>query len=232
MKLACPPRRPRVITRDGELWVCVHRPAGGAGDDCHDKPCWPPLQMSYVGGNVPPPLVEISVNDRQFKPQTAKVTKIGQRVRYKIDSNGSLNHLLTCGDLQSPLLRPGTSWILDTATLTGTNEVQCEVTCMKMHVVMEASAEERPLPPAEVSSNSDAAAADGADEEGQEEYEEDDGIDEEMLEALRAKLNISPTLKGQPSMPSGAGDDDDDEDDAQFIAARERHAGIKKSREL
>ena len=32
------------------------------------------------------------------------------------------------------------------------------------HVVMEASAEERPLPPAGVSSNGDAAAADGADE--------------------------------------------------------------------
>ena len=27
----------------------------------------PPLIMSFVGGNVPPPLVEISVNDRQFK---------------------------------------------------------------------------------------------------------------------------------------------------------------------
>ena len=192
----------------------------------------------FVGGNVPPPLVEISVSDRQFKPQTAKVTKVGQRVRYKIASDATLNHLITCGDLQSPLLRPGHSWIMDTAHLdSGRTEVQCEVTCMKMHVVMDAvvEVEDKPAPVEESSSQDD--VANGGQEGGEEAVSEDDGVDEEMLDALRAKLNVSPTLHAKPSMSSlgGAADDgdDDDDDDAQFMAERERHGAIKsKSREL
>jgi hypothetical protein len=191
----------------------------------------------FVGGNVPPPLVEISVNDRQFKPQTAKVTRAGQRVRYKIDASSTLNHLITCGDMQSPLLRPGHSWIMDTAHLDSgsSTEVQCEVTCMKMHVVM-MEAEDKPASVEEKRAPVDESSSHGAGHEGDEALSEDDGVDEEMLDALRAKLNVSPTLHAQPAVASfgGAGEDgdDDDDDDAQFMAERVRHGAIKsKSRE-
>ena len=108
---------------------------------------------------------------------------------------------------------------------------------MKMHVVMDTVVEVEDKPaPVEESSHDDVAK--GGQEGGEEAVSEDDGVDEEMLDALRAKLNVSPTLHAKPSMSSlggGAADDgdDDDDDDAQFMAERERHGAIKsKSREL
>ena len=78
-----------------------------------------------LGGVVPPPVFEVNVTDRGFVPATVAVTA-GGKVRYRV--TGALNHLLafeSSGDcqesynqeLQSPLLRPGAVWILDTTGL-------------------------------------------------------------------------------------------------------------------
>ena len=37
----------------------------------------------FIGGSVPPPLIEVSVTDRAFKPSIARVAP-GQRVRFRV----------------------------------------------------------------------------------------------------------------------------------------------------
>ena len=87
--------------------------------------------MAFVGGAVPPPLAEVTVNDREFAPATVRA-RAGQSVRYKVASGGELNHIITVGDESSPLLRPGTSWIVKVDSLgPGSHKVVCEVTCMR-----------------------------------------------------------------------------------------------------
>ena len=178
--------------------------------------------MVFVGGNVPPPLFEIDVTDRAFQPKTAKIAKAGQRLRFK--ASGTLNHLITCGELQSPLLRPGHTWILDTVDFNeGSTEVQCEVTCMKMHVEVAA--------PAAAAEEEKENAADEGDEE-EEEEEEGEHVDE-MLSTLRAKLGVSPTLNVGATSSAAAADADSDDDERDFKASRQRHGAIARpSREI
>ena len=81
------------------------------------------MDSQFIGGAVPPPVVDVSVSDRALLPAGPYRIIPGQRLRFR--ATGELNHVLcvTSNDAtsqeerQSPLLRPGKSWILDTSFL-------------------------------------------------------------------------------------------------------------------
>ena len=185
-----------------------------------------------IGGVLPLPVVEVSVNDRALVPTTAKVA-VGQRVRYRV--SGDLNHLLCVGggsqfEKQSPLLRPGQSWILDTSDLPAgsstpvTNEV---LSFIKGAVEVLPAA---PPPSAKRASGDDdeeddgsvghhpggAAAAPAA--------SDDDGVDDEVLEEMLSRL--------RPTTGQTEADDDDEEEGSGSNAAWAAHRqGFKSSRQ-
>ena len=194
--------------------------------------------MVFIGGAVPPPLLEITVTDRAFVPKLAKLKYAGQSIRFK--ASGTLNHLITVGDASSPLLRPGSSWILDTSKdpsfASGSVEVVCEVNMMKMSVeILEAAEQENLEPHGAVESKGLGGDSHGDDQQGESDGEADEdptpGVDDEMLDALRRKLAINPkVLRGSSAVAWGGDDDDDDDDAAAFANERQRHGAIARGK--
>ena len=197
--------------------------------------------MVFLGGALPPPVLEVSVTDRAFVPHTAKLKHAGQAIRFK--ATGTINHeLLVAGSISSPLLRPGASWILDTSQdamfAKGSVDIVCEVTRLKMSVVVLEGAEwptQARDEEEEEEENKNMANVTAEEEEEEAEEDANPGVDDEMLEALRRKVGLMPKVHAvaSPSIAWGvAGDDDQEEDDdeAAYRAERERHGAIARGR--
>lgn len=135
-------------------------------------------------------------------------------MRFK--ANGSLSHIIALGDgeVQSPLLKPGTSWILKADDLTvGEHKVHCEVTCIRCIVVVE--------PPATPRGGED-APVDLA-EEAEDEDDEDEVYDDPRIDGLLAQMRAG---NAKAQCISKVMEDDDDaeeaEDEAEFMRERQR----------
>jgi len=177
------------------------------------------VRQQTLGGSVPPPLFEVSVTDRAFVPSTATVEP-GRRIRYRVSADGSLNHILCVEGREepSPLLRPGTSWILDTQGLpTGTAAVSDEVTCMRGSVVI---LEEVVISPTRRGGAGGGTEEETAQEEEEEEEEEgggddsedDDGVDDAVIDNFLAAL--------QKPAPRDEDDGEEEEEDGDWASHR------------
>ena len=167
-----------------------------------------------LGGFIPPPVFEVTCTDRAFMPATVKVVA-GQSVKFK--AVGSLNHIIVLGsgeEVTSPLMKPGTSWIMKPEHLsTGTHKVHCEVTCMRCVVVVDPPAtprgrtQETELP------------VDLADEEEEEEEE----INDPRIDAMLAQLRAGNEKAVKVAQRLDEEDDfEEQEDEADFLRQRHR----------
>ena len=167
------------------------------------------LSLNMLGGSVPPPVFEVSCTDRAFVPATARI-RPGQSVRYR--TKGSLNHIIAVGDHSSPLLRPGTSWILNAQNLDpGTHEVHCEVTCMRGAVLVEPPAARKVGAEEPATGGADAALVDAS-------VNEADDFNDPRIDGLVAQLRAGPLWHAQDDDEA-----DEQEDEKEFLSMRQRN---------
>ena len=187
-----------------------------------------------LGGALPPPVIEVKMLDNKFQPSTIKIAA-NQSIRFQ--ATGTLNHIVAIGDLSSPLLRPGNTWILNAAQqglAVGQHSVQCEVTCMKCTVEVEEvvtracnGRANAPAPPEKENFPEQAAEPSEEASSGSGEEYDDPRIDG-LVAQLKAQSKIAQPSVFSPTSfvrVSKADEASDDEDEAEYLRQRQRGRG-------